>query len=55
MGILERIYIFGYLLWIVILAVNLFRDQSDAQKLKDKELRNSFGATPRVKFYNNVL
>jgi hypothetical protein len=37
MGIYERINIYGYLLWIVVLAIALLRKQSDSLRFEDRE------------------
>ncbi len=36
-GVFERINIFGYMLWIVVLAITLLRAQSDSMRLEDRD------------------
>jgi hypothetical protein len=49
MGVSERINAYGYMLWIVVLAIGLLRDQSDRVKPEDKErIVHPEAATNRV-------
>jgi hypothetical protein len=49
LGVWERINIFGYMLWIVVLSINLLRVQTDGLELRDKKTNiHSEIATNRI-------